>query len=57
MKNKSLHGEGRRLAVRAVKAARFLRSLERNVRALTEEAGGPGAGFEQEGPEEIHPKS
>lgn len=49
MKNKSLHGGGRRLAVRAVKAVRFSRSSERSVRALTEEAGGPGAGFQQEG--------
>lgn len=49
MKNKSLHGEGRRLAVRGVKAAPFSRSSERTGRVLTEEASGPGGGFQQEG--------
>src|SRR5258708_28671778 len=49
LKANALPGGARRLAVRAVKAARFSRSSERSGRALTEEAGGPGAGFEQEG--------
>jgi len=39
----------RRLAGRAVKAAWVSRSSGRSGRALTEEAGGPGAGFSQEG--------
>ena len=45
----ALPGGARRLAGRAVKAACFSRSSERSGRALTEEAGGPGAAFEQEG--------
>jgi hypothetical protein len=49
LKANALPGGARRLAVRAVKAAWFSRSSERSVRALTEEAGGPGAGFQQEG--------
>src|SRR6266566_1705520 len=49
LKANALPGGARRLAVRAVKAARFSRSSERSGRALTEEAGGPGAGFQQEG--------
>src|SRR6266850_5468507 len=49
LKANALPGGARRLAVRAVKAARFSRSSERSGRALTGEAGGPGAGFQQEG--------
>jgi hypothetical protein len=49
LKANALPGGARRLAVRAVKAARFSRSSERSGRALTEEVGGPGAGFQQEG--------
>jgi len=49
LKANALPGGARRLAVRAVKAAWFSRSSERSGRALTGEAGGPGAGFEQEG--------
>ena len=49
LKANALPGEARRLAVRAVKAAWFSRSSEQSVRALTGEAGGPGAGFQQEG--------
>src|SRR6266481_2902770 len=49
LKANALPGGARRLAVRAVKAACFLRSSERSGRALTEEADGPGAGFQQEG--------
>jgi len=49
LKANALPGGARRLAVRAVKAAWFSRSSERSERALTEEAGGPGAGFQQEG--------
>src|SRR5207237_8004497 len=49
LKANALPGGARRLAVRAVKAACFSRSSERSGRALTEEAGGPGAGFQQEG--------
>jgi hypothetical protein len=49
LKANALPGGARRLAVRAVKAARFSRSSERSGRALTEEAGGPGARFQQEG--------
>jgi hypothetical protein len=53
LKANALPGGARRLAVRAVKAAWFSRSSKRSVRALTEEAGGPGAGFSQEGLEEV----
>jgi len=49
LKANALPGGPRRLAVRAVKAAWFSRSSERSGRALTEEAGGSGAGFQQEG--------
>ena len=49
LKANALPGGARRLAVRAVKAARFSRSSERSGRALTGEAGGPAAGFQQEG--------
>jgi len=49
LKANALPGGAKRLAVRAVKAACFSRSSERSGRALTEEAGGPGAGFQQEG--------
>src|SRR5258707_11655724 len=49
LKANALPGGAKRLAVRAVKAAWFSRSSERSERALTEEAGGPGAGFQQEG--------
>jgi hypothetical protein len=49
LKANALPGGARRLAVRAVKAAWFSRSSERSGRALIEEAGGPGAGFQQEG--------
>jgi len=49
LKANALPGGARRLAVRAVKAARFSRSSERSGRALTGAAGGPGAGFQQEG--------
>src|SRR5260370_37464890 len=49
LKANALPGGARRLAVRAVKAAWFSRSSERSVRALTGGAGGPGAGFQQEG--------
>ena len=45
LKANALPGGARRLAVRAVKAAWFSRSSERSGRALTEEAGGPGAGL------------
>jgi hypothetical protein len=48
MKSKSLHGEGRRLSVRAVKAAGWA-FIGAKRRALTEEADGSGAGFSQEG--------
>jgi len=41
-------GGGRRLSVRAVKAA-GLALIEAKRRALTEEAGGSGAAFSQEG--------
>jgi hypothetical protein len=44
----ALPGEGTRLSVRAVKAA-GLAFIEAKRRALTEEAGGSGAGFSQEG--------
>src|SRR5882762_469957 len=49
LKANALPGGARRLAVRAVKAACFSRSSELSGRALTEEADGPGAGFQQEG--------
>src|SRR5206468_10409507 len=49
LKANALPGGAKRLAVRAVKAAWVSRSSERSGRALTEEAGGPGAGFQQEG--------
>src|SRR5712691_9262962 len=49
LKANALPGGARRLAVRAVKAAWFSRSSKRSVRALTGEADGPGAGFQQEG--------
>src|SRR5580704_19304678 len=49
LKANALPGGARRLAVRAVKAAWFSHSSERRGRALTGEAGGPGAGFQQEG--------
>src|SRR6266480_7239554 len=49
LKANALPSGARRLAVRAVKAAWFPRSSARSVRALTGEAGGPGAGFQQEG--------
>ncbi|PYU05915.1 MAG: hypothetical protein DMG33_09560 [Acidobacteria bacterium] len=48
-KANALPSGARRLAVRAVKAAWSSRSSERSVRALTEEAGGPGASFQHEG--------
>src|SRR5437667_8829348 len=50
LKANALPGGARRLAVRAVKAAWLSRSSKRSGRALTGEAGGPGAGFRQEGP-------
>ena len=46
--SKCLHGLGRRLSVGAVKAAGFA-FIGAQRRALTEEAGGSGAGFGQEG--------
>jgi len=49
LKANALPGGAKRLAVRAVKAAWFLRSSKRSGRPLTEEAGGPGVGFQQEG--------
>ncbi len=49
LKANALPGGARRLAGCAVKAAWFSRSSERSGRALTEEADGPGAGFQQEG--------
>jgi len=52
MKSKSLHGGGRRLSVRAVKAAVYA-FIETKWRALTEGADGPGAGFSQEGMVEL----
>jgi hypothetical protein len=48
MKSKSLHGGGRRLSVRAVKAA-VCAFIGAKRRALTEGADGSGAGFSQEG--------
>jgi hypothetical protein len=53
MKNKSLHGEERRLSVRAVKGAGVWRSLERSGNPCTEGADGSGAGFTQEGMEKL----
>jgi hypothetical protein len=52
MKSKSLHGGGRRLSVRAVKAAVYA-FIETKWRALTEGADGSGAGFSQEGMVEL----
>src|SRR5947208_17045403 len=52
LKANALPGGARRLAVRAVKAARFSRSSERSGRALTGGADGPGAGFQEEGRKE-----
>src|SRR5713226_5341079 len=49
LKANALPGGARRLAVRAVKAARFSRSSKRSGRALTGEAGGPGAGLAGKG--------
>jgi len=49
LKANALPSGARRLAVRAVKAAWFSRLSERSGRALTGGAGGPGAGFGQEG--------
>jgi len=51
MKANALHGGGRRLSVRAVKGAGVWRSMERSGNPCTEEAGGSGAGFSQEGQE------
>src|SRR5439155_597648 len=48
LKANALRGGERRLAARAVKAA-GLAFIEAKRRALTEEAGGSGAGFSQEG--------
>jgi hypothetical protein len=47
-KANALHGGGRRLSVRAVKAA-GLAFIGAKRRVLTEEAGGSGAAFSQEG--------
>jgi len=47
-KANALHGEGRRLSVRAVKAAGWA-FIGAQRRALTEQADGSGAGFSQEG--------
>src|SRR5712664_3477131 len=49
LKANALPGGERRLAVRAVKGAWFQRLSERSGRPLTGGAGGPGAGFRQEG--------
>src|SRR5579859_2869823 len=49
LKANALPGGARRLTVRTVKAACFSCSSERSGRALTGEAGGPGAGIQQEG--------
>src|SRR5882724_7991494 len=49
LKANALPGGARRLAVRAVKGAWFSRLPERSGRPLTGGAGGPGAGFQQEG--------
>src|SRR5258705_7911791 len=47
-KANALHGEGRRLSVRAVKAAGWA-FIGAQRRALTEQADGSDAGFSQEG--------
>jgi hypothetical protein len=49
LKANALPGGARRLAVRVVKGARFSRLSEQSGRPLTEQADGPGAGFQQEG--------
>src|SRR5713101_8188551 len=49
LKSNALPGGARRLAVRAVKAARFSRSSERSGRALTGEAGGQAQSFGRKG--------
>src|SRR5437899_13063722 len=51
LKANALPGGAKRLAVwpSALSRARSLRLSERSVRPLTEEADGPGAGFQQEG--------
>jgi hypothetical protein len=49
MKNKFLRGEGTRLSVRAVKGAWVRAFTGAKRKPLTEEAGGSGAGFSQEG--------
>jgi len=54
LKANALPVGARRLAVRAVKAAWLSRSSERSGRALTGEAGGPGAGFCRKGAKKIH---
>ena len=51
LKANALPGGSKRLAVRAVKGAWVLRLSERSGRPLTGGAGGPGAGFQQEGQE------
>jgi hypothetical protein len=51
LKANALPGGARRLAVRAVKEA-SVALIEAKRRALTGEAGGPGAGFQQEGQRE-----
>src|SRR5260370_40330633 len=48
LKANALPGGAKRLAVRAVKGAQFA-FIGAKRRPLTEEAGGPGAGFQQEG--------
>ena len=48
LKANALPGGGKRLSARAVKAA-GLAFIEAKRRALTEQAGGSGAGFSQEG--------
>jgi len=54
LKANALPGGAKRLAVRAVKAA-VLAFIGAKWRALTEEAGGPGAGFQQEGRKKLGP--
>src|SRR6266481_3344048 len=49
LKANALPGWAMRLAVRAVKGAWVSRLSERSGRPLTGGAGGPGAGFQQEG--------
>jgi len=51
LKANALPGGATRLAVRAVKAACFFAFIGAKRRALTEQAGGSGAGFQQEGQE------